>query len=335
MIATSLATKDMLLEPQVATNRHAGLLPLASFDEPLPPVALISVDAIQVHPNGHGEIVNLDGLTASIREHGVLQPLIVAPDGRLLAGRRRLEAARSAGLAMVPVRVCEIATERAAIEISLIENIERTDLDPVTRARCYRGLVEQGAEVEEIAALVGQESAHVYQHLALLDLHPSVQQAVETRRLSFADARGFAKLAVLDQATVLADIEDASQHQADGKPLSSREIRRRVDTQRVLRLAQSTKFMVEGKHSEAPKGDYAALFEKEDDRSEATATEAHPDPLSELNALIAEMIAAAQSEDQLRGWARRLSRILGALQDAEAARGPKVVQERLWKEELR
>ncbi|MCL5952168.1 MAG: ParB/RepB/Spo0J family partition protein, partial [Chloroflexi bacterium] len=326
------ATEEMLLEPQVATNRHAGLLPLASLDEPMPPVALMTVDAIQVHPNGHGEIVNLDGLTASIQEHGVLQPLIVAPDGHLLAGRRRLEAARRAGLAMVPVRVCEIATERAAIEISLIENIERTDLDPITRARCYRGLVEQGAEVEEIAALVGQESAHVYQHLALLDLHPSVQQAVETRLLCFTDARGFAKLAVQDQATVLADIEDASQHQAVGKPLSSREIRRRVDTQRVLRLAESTRLTVEGKGGEAPKGDYTSLFQRENDKTRAIATEPQPDPLSELHALIAEMIAAAQGENQLRGWARRLSRILGALQDAAAARGPKIVQERLWKE---
>lgn len=329
MIATSLATEELLLRPQVATNRHSGLLPLASLDEPLPPVALMSVDAIEVHPNGHGEIINLDGLTASIQEHGVLQPLIVAPDGRLLAGRRRLEAARRAGLTMVPVRVCEIATERAAIEISLIENIERTDLDPITRARCYRSLIEQGAEVEEIAALVGQENAHVYQHLALLDLHPSVQQAVETRLLSFADARAFAKLAALDQVTVLADIEDASQHQADGKPLSSREIRHRVDIQRVLRLAKSTRLTVEGKDSEAPKGDYVALFEKENGKTEEEETKPHPDPLSELNALIAEMIAAAQGEDQLRGWARCLSRILEALQEGAAASRACSVQERL------
>ncbi len=318
-----------LLPPPREADVALNVPQLVSLPTSLPPVALMSVDAIQVHPNGHGEVIDVEGLTASVREHGILQPLIVAPDGRLLAGHRRLEAARRAGLAVVPVRVCEIATERAAIEISLIENIERTDVDPITRARCYRGLIEQGAAVEEIAALVGQESAHVYQHLALLELHPSVQLAVETRRLSFADARGFAKLAVLDQATVLADIEEASQHLADGKALSSREIRRRVDTQRVLRLAQSARATVEGNDGEAPKGDYAALFEKENDKTEVIETEPLPGALSELNALIAEMIASAQGEDQLRGWARRLSRILGALQDADASQRPSATQGRL------
>ncbi|MCL4486831.1 MAG: ParB/RepB/Spo0J family partition protein [Chloroflexi bacterium] len=326
-LAQDWKTQELFQPPPPATG-DAHRLALSTMEEP-PPVALMSVEAIRVHPNGLGGLADVDGLTASIREHGVLQPLVVSMDGRLLAGRRRLEAARRAGLDMVPVRLCEIADERAALEIGLIENIERTDLDPLTRARCYRGLVEEGAEVEEIAALVGQESAHVYQHLALLDLHPSVQHAIETRRLSFADARGFAKLTVPDQATVLADIEEASPHQADGKALSSREIKRRVDTQRVIRLAQSAKATVEEKDREAPKGDYAALFTKEDSKTEVTAAEAPPDPLSELTALIADMIAAAQGEDQARGWARRLSHIVKALQDAEAAPREHVVQERL------
>ena len=315
-----------LFQSPPPTNSDVNRLALATMEEP-PPVALMPVAAIQIHPNGHGEPVNLDGLTASIREHGVLQPLVVSADGRLLAGRRRLEAARRAGLEMVPVRLCEIEDERAAIEIGLIENIERTDLDPLTRARCYRALLEQGAGVEEVAALVGQETSHVYQHLALLDLHRDVQQAVETRSLSFLDARNFGKLAADDQATVLTSLQEEVRSKADGKPLSSRHIRLRVDAQRVMRLAKTDAVAPHGEKAAAPKGNYTALFEG-DDELKRDPEEANTDPLTQLNGLIAEMIAAAQGEDQVRGWARRLSLILEALQDA-CAKTPTIVQDRL------
>ncbi len=335
MITTTLPPGPTLLQPQVEANVALNLPGLASLDTRLPPVALMPVEAIQVRPNGHGEMIDVEGLTASIQEHGILQPLIVAPDGRLLAGRRRLEAARQAGLAMVPVRVYEIATERAAIEISLIENVERADLDPLTKAKCYRGLIEQGAEAEEIAALVGQESSHVYQHLALLELHPAVQQAVEQRTLSFADARTFAKLEPQDQATVFEEIQGQRLHQENPKPISSRQIKLRVDMQRVLRLAQASTASPEKKQVEPPKGNYAALFEREDNGEHRETEEPRLDPLRELNALVANMIAASQGEDQVRGWARRLSRILKALQEEAATRGSNVVQARLWSGEAK
>ncbi len=315
-----------LFQPPTTPAEDMNRLAIAAMEEP-PPVALMPVRAIQIHPNGHGELMDLDGLTASIREHGVLEPLVVSADGRLLAGRRRLEAARRAGLEMVPVRLCEIADERAAIEIGLIENIERTDLNPLTRARCYRALLEQRASVEDVAALVGQETNHVYQHLALLDLHPHVQQAVETRSLSFADARNFGKLSPDDQATVLGSLQSESKSRDDGKPLSSRQIKMRVDAQRVMRLAQSAAVAPRGEETAAPKGDYAALFESEDE-PKRDPDGSNTDPFEELNALIAEMIAAAQGEDQVRGWARRLCRILKELQDTCANR-PKIIQDRL------
>lgn len=330
-IAQDWKTQELYQPPAPATS-DLNHFAIAAMEEP-PPVALtpvtlvMPVEAIQIHPNGHGELVDLDGLTASIREHGVLQPLVVSADGRLLAGRRRLEAARRAGLETVPVRLCEIADERAAIEIGLIENIERTDLDPLTRARCFRALLEQGASIEEVAALVGQESGHVYQHLALLDLHRDVQQAVETRSLSFADARNFAKLTSDDQATVLAGLHNESRSRTDSKPLSSRQIKMRVDAQRVIRLAQSAAVSADGEPAACPKGNFAALFESED---EPKGNSKPPDtnPFDELNGIIAEMVTAAQGEDQVRGWARRLSHILKALQEA-CAKGPKIVQDRL------
>ena len=86
---------DALVQPRASPA--LDLFGLTASESPLS-VALMPVEAIQVHPNGHGELVNLDGLTSSVQEHGILQPLIVSPEGRLLAGRRRFEAARRAHL---------------------------------------------------------------------------------------------------------------------------------------------------------------------------------------------------------------------------------------------
>ena len=291
------------------------------------PVAQMPIGSILVSPNGDAQATDLDGLVASIRAKGVLQPLIVAPDGRLLAGRRRLEAARRAGLAQVPVRVCEVTSERSAIEIGLVENVERADLDPLTRAKTYRALIDQGASVEEVADLVGQGTRHVYQLLQLFDLHPQVQHAVHMRELSFADARALVLLEQDDQIVVFEEIQAA----AKSKPLTSRQVKARVDARRVMRLVQENATRSEqaqkgdesGPADSQEKGpgsatlDYAVLFE-------TTLPEVVPQPepvrmpLEELDKLIAEMVVAAQGEDQVRGWARRLSHILGALRGAEA-----------------
>jgi len=289
-------------------------------------VTQMPIGSILISPNGDGKATDLDGLVASIRKRGVLQPLIIAPDGRLLAGRRRLEAARRAGLATVPVSVCEIASERAAIEIGLIENVERADLDPLTRAKSYHALIEQGATVEEIANLVGQGTGHVYQHLQLLDLHPEVQQALHTRALSFADARALVPLEHTDEAAVLQEIR------ASPKSLSSRQVKMRVDARRVMRLVRKDDPGTQGKaetltddsspesdpDAKRVEGNYAALFAAEDATTSLAQPSSDSDPLDQINALIAEMVSAAQGEDPVRAWARRLSRLLEALQTVKA-----------------
>lgn len=290
------------------------------------PVAQMPIGSILVSPNGDAQATDLDGLVASIRTKGVLQPIIVAPDGRLLAGRRRLEAARRAGLEHVPVRVCEVTSERSAIEIGLVENVERADLDPLTRAKAYRALIDQGASVEEVADLVGQGTRHVYQLLQLFDLHPQVQQAVHTRALSFADARALVLLEQNDQVAVLEEIRTAP------KPLTSRQVKARVDARRVMRLVQEHAKSREEKQREGEPSatdspqdndpgsatlDYAVLFETAETDS-VPQQEPVRTPLAELDQLIAEMVAAALGEDQVRVWARRLSHILGTLRDAEA-----------------
>lgn len=312
-LTQALSTEELFVQPSVGTSNPtlSRFLPLANWDVSNLPVAQMPIEAIVVNRNGYGEMSDLEGLTASIRERGVLEPLIITPERRLLAGRRRLEAARRSGLTLVPVRVFEIADERTAIEIGLIENVERADLDPLTRAKAYRGLMELGASVEEIARLVGQGAGHVYQHLGLLDLHPQVQEAVHARRLSFADARSFKPLTAEEQATLLQEIQQSP------KPLSSRQVKARVDARRVMRLvqqAQAEREQTPETESDEPNGNYAFLFETNEPHDVVQAQSNPGNPLDDLNALIGEMIAAAQGEDQVRTWARRLSHILERLQ---------------------
>jgi ParB family chromosome partitioning protein len=310
----------------IDTRAPLSLVEFLSWGRTDATVTQMPIGAILISPNGDGNATDLDGLVASIRARGVLQPLIVAPDGRLLAGRRRLEAARRAGLEVVPVHVCAVNSERSAIEISLVENVERSDLDPITRAKAYRALIVHGASVEEVADLVGQGTRHVYQLLQLLDLHPEVQQAVHTRALSFADARALVLLERDDQVAVLQEIR------ASAKPLTSRQVKVRVDTRRVMRLVKDNTKRDEQPHSEdnpanpnsgldenTAAGNYAALFESDAPEQVVEVVQV-ANPLEQLNVLIAEMVAAAQGEDQVRAWARRLSHILGILQDQESER---------------
>ncbi len=316
-LTQALSTEELFVQPSVGTSNPtlSRFLPLANWDVSNLPVAQMPIEAIQVNRNGYGEMSDLEGLTASIQERGVLEPLIITPERRLLAGRRRLEAARRAGLTLVPVRVFEIADERTAIEIGLVENVERADLDPLTRAKAYRGLMELGASVEEIARLVGQGAGHVYQHLGLLELHPEVQEAVHTRRLSFADVRSFKPLTSEEQATLLQEI------QRSPKPLSSRQVKARVDARRVMRLvqqAQAEREQTSEQESDEPSGKYNLLFEADEPPSLTQAKSNPGNPLDDLNVLIGEMVAAAQGEDQVRAWARRLSHILERLQGEPA-----------------
>ena len=276
-------------------------------------VSHVPIESIQVAHNGHGGEADLDGLVASIQAHGILEPLVIAPDGRLLADRRRLQAARRAGLPTVPVTVCDVVDERTAIEIGLVENVQRADLDPLSRGQSYRSLIEHGATVEEVVALVGQGIGHVYQHLALLDLHADVQHALHARTISFADARTLAPLTVDDQAAVLKEIRNSP------RPLSSRQVKARVDARRLVRLSQKANSEPGAEHEPDGQpelqGNYGSLFDTDESPIQARPPQSQDQPLEELNKLIGEMVDAAQGEDSVRAWARRLSHILKRLQD--------------------
>ncbi|MBM3129480.1 MAG: ParB/RepB/Spo0J family partition protein [Chloroflexi bacterium] len=283
--------------------------PIVMLNEPTE----FPIGAIRVNGNTRDAVGDIQGLVATIQKYGVIEPVIITPDGELLAGKRRLTAAQAAGLIDVPVRVRDVRDPRSALEIGLIENVQRRDLDPLSRAHAYHALIrEHGATVNEVAGLVEQGTAHVYQYLQLLELHPEVQRALRDGAISFADARDLTPLAPEDQLAVLAEIRSM------GKQLTSRQVKQIVRKQRAVAAAKRhfARSPTDAEMSENIENLYGALFVENlgDDRRASVMTPPHLEARTELNAVVVEMLEAAQGEDRLRAWARRLSRIAEHLQ---------------------
>lgn len=140
----------------------------------------------------------LEGLADSIRQQGIVQPLVVVADGEpgqylIVAGQRRHQAALKAGLDSVPCVIRELNPQQQ-VEIMLIENLQRTDLSPIEEALGYRGLVDQGLTPHAVAKRLGKVASQVYQALSLLMLPEQVQQMVDGRQLSAMGARALLKL---------------------------------------------------------------------------------------------------------------------------------------------
>jgi ParB family chromosome partitioning protein len=140
----------------------------------------------------------LENLAESIREHGVIQPLIVSPGKNgmytLIAGERRLQAARRAGLQSVPV-VIRHATDQQLLELALIENVQRADLNPIEEAEAYHNLAKEfRMSHETIAARVGKSRVAVTNTMRLLDASVAVKQALVDGRISEGHARALLAL---------------------------------------------------------------------------------------------------------------------------------------------
>ena len=149
----------------------------------------------------------LDELTQSIRDRGIIQPIIVRPAGNdnyeIVAGERRWRAAQRAGLHDVPVVVVEVS-DRDALQLAIIENIQRADLNPIEEANAYQRLADQfGYSQEEVAKTVGKSRPHIANTLRLLKLNKSVQELITTNKLDAGHAR---ILVGLEDQTELADL---------------------------------------------------------------------------------------------------------------------------------
>ena len=176
-------------------------------------VTQVSIDSIQRNPRQPREkfdTTELENLAASIREHGVIQPLIVSP-GRggsytLIAGERRLQASRKAGLKTVPV-VIRSATDQQLLELALIENVQRADLNPIEEAEAYQNLAKEfRMSHETIASRVGKSRVAVTNTLRLLDASVAVKQALVDGRITEGHARAMLSLSAKAQEHMLNQI---------------------------------------------------------------------------------------------------------------------------------
>ena len=205
-------------------------------------IAQIALDSIQRNPRQPREkfdLEELENLAASIREHGVIQPLIVSPGKNgvftLIAGERRLQAARKAGLKTVPV-VIRHATDQQLLELALIENIQRADLNAIEEAEAFQHLAKEfKLSHETIAARVGKSRSAVTNTMLLLDSPAAVKQAIVDGRITEGHARAMRTLPVKAQEDLLKQIiqldlsvrtTEMMARNAGHKPSSKRKISR-------------------------------------------------------------------------------------------------------------
>jgi ParB family chromosome partitioning protein len=180
-----------------------ALIPQKTAVEPPPPpppqtgLLLVPIEQIAPNPLQPRKTFNeasIEELARSVREHGIVQPLVVTRTAsdkyKLIAGERRYRAAQKAGLSVVPVVVKEMMTEGDALQVALIENIQREDLNPIEEAQAYHQLHEDfGLTQEEIAKRVGKERSTVANFLRLIKLPDSVKKLLASGQLSMGHAR--------------------------------------------------------------------------------------------------------------------------------------------------
>lgn len=176
------------LIPGVDATAEAGVVEV--------PVDRIRPNALQPR-TGFGE-EPLSELQASIRQHGVLQPILLRPTPgqpgsyEIIAGERRWRAASAAGMKTIPAIIRHL-DNRGALEAALVENLQREDLNPVERGRAYRRLMDDfGLTQEEIARRVGRSQSSVANTVRLLALPPEIQASIESGRISEGHARALA-----------------------------------------------------------------------------------------------------------------------------------------------
>ena len=182
--------------------------PAPGSGEQVQQIALSNIVPSPLQPRREFEREALEELTDSIRQRGIIQPLIVRRAGNnfeLIAGERRWRAAQEVGLKEAPVIVRQ-ATDLEVLELSLIENLQRADLNPIEEAQAYARLAsefEMGQEV--IAQKVGKSRASIANSMRLLDLDPQVQTWVEQNLLSVGHAKVLLGLKAHDEQRLLAD----------------------------------------------------------------------------------------------------------------------------------
>lgn len=188
--------------PASAPKKEADVIASASGEQVIKiPVANIVANPWQ--PRSEFDQEHLAELSRSVAEHGIIQPLVVTRlDGdhyQLIAGERRLKAAKLAGLAAVPA-IVRTAADQEKLELSLVENIQRHDLNAIEQAKSYKRLMDEfHLTQEEVAAKVGKSRSAVANYLRLLNLPMKIQAAVSGGSITFSHAKIILSYATLEE----------------------------------------------------------------------------------------------------------------------------------------
>lgn len=230
-----------------------GLGALLGTDEPVSS-GVTEVRITDIEPNANQPRKSFDdeklaALAESIKQHGVVQPLIVQQDGdsyRIVAGERRWRAARLAGLETVPVIVRDLS-DRQVMEVALIENLQREDLNPIEEAEAYEKLIsEYGMTQEEVASVVGKSRPAITNSIRLLSLDDEIKSRLISWEISSGHARA---LLSLDDK----DLRRKAMQEIIEKGLSVRE------TERLIKVLSTPK---KQKARKVPDAEYQALEER-------------------------------------------------------------------------
>lgn len=178
-----------------------------SIDQDLVEIGIELIDPSEVQPRQVFKQERLDELAASLKANGVIQPIVVRRRGdrfQLIAGERRWRAAQLAGLHKIPAVVKDVPDSNV-LELSLIENLQRENLNPIEEAGAYRNLVDtHGYSQEQLAQRVGKDRSSIANSLRLLKLPPAVQALVEGEKLSMGHARALLALGSAAEQEALA-----------------------------------------------------------------------------------------------------------------------------------
>lgn len=214
---------DALIPKKVVAVSNAS-----SGDERIFEVPIESVFPNPRQPRSDFASDELNELTASIRQHGILQPLVVTKTGtgyELIAGERRLRSAKAVGLKQVPV-VIRVGNEQAKLELSLIENIQRQNLNPIEEARAYRALADDFYLThEDIARRVGKGRSVVSNTVRLLELPLDIQGALAAGKINYGAARAMISLTEAEQRRVFGQL-------MRGEKVTARDIEKKVTPRR-------------------------------------------------------------------------------------------------------
>jgi ParB family chromosome partitioning protein len=170
-------------------------------------VATEGIDANPFQPRKHIDDERLKELSESIKSDGVLQPVVVRRKGakyELIMGERRLQAARLAGVAMIPVVVRDVS-DADALRLAIVENIQRENLNPIEEAQAYRRLISEfSASQSDVAGMVGKDRSSVANTLRLLNLPEEIQGMIQAGTVSAGHARALLALTTQKEQVVLA-----------------------------------------------------------------------------------------------------------------------------------